>query len=234
MRWLVVVLGAIGTISAAAAAAAALATPLPVSNLFTKKGHPSPLRARVPYQADRSFPTGLRFTLPTGTWHGAQWRTGARQGPIGQRTPPFYGWASVGQGPANTGAGPRGVITIEMKWARSRSVDATVQRLRSRGGGATYGPTSTASVGGFTGSQFDATIVGHEHAFIPFSRTSSAASYYEDAAYFGKGEHVRVIVFNVGRRGVVVYIENADLPLDQFPAFLDRAGAFLQALKFSK
>jgi hypothetical protein len=231
MRWLVLVLGAIGTISEAAAAAA-VATPLPVSNLFTKKGHPSTLRAGASYQADRSFPTGLRFTLPNGTWHGAQWRTGRGQGVVGQRTPPFYGWVNVAEGPIP--APPLGAITMTMKWARSRSVDATAQRLRTRGSGATYGPTSTVSVAGYTGRQFDATIVGHEHAFIPFSRTTTAASYYEDAAYFEKGEHVRVIVFNVGRRGVVVYIENAGLPLDQFPDFLKRANTVLQTLKFSK
>lgn len=232
MRWMIVVLGTIGAVSAAAAVAATLATPLPVSNLFTKKGRPATLRAGVPYQANRSFPTGLRFTLPNGNWHGAQWRTGRGPGVVGQREPPFYGWVNVAEGP--TSAPPLGAITITMKWARSRSVDATVQRLRTHGHGATYGPTSPVSVGRFTGSQFDATIVGHEHAFIPFSRLSTAASYYEDAVYFGKGEHVRVIVFNVGRRGVVAYIENAGLPLDQFPDFLKRADTVLQTLKFAK
>lgn len=233
MRRPFVLLAAIGIVSAAAAAAAAtVATPLPVSNLFTKNGKPGTLRSGVTYQADRSFPTGLRFTLPDGSWAGAQWRTGRGPGAVGQRKPPFYGWVNVGEGPIS--APPLGAITIMMAWAQSPGVAAIVQKLRTQGHGATYGPTSSVSVGAVTGSQFDATIVGHEHAFIPFTRTSGASRYYSDASFFGKGEHVRVIVLNARGKGVVVYIENARLPLDQFPAFLKRADVLLQTLGFSK
>ena len=46
------------------------------------------------------------------------------------------------------------------------------------------------------------------------------------------GEVFRIIVLAVRGKTVVVYVENAELPADQFPAFLPRADKLLNTLKF--
>jgi hypothetical protein len=233
--WRVFALAAVagGAFAAAAPAATHKTRPLPVSNLFSERGgHPGVLRSGVTYQANQTFPMGLRFTMTEPGWSGAQWRTGHGPGPAGRKKPPFYGWVSIGAGPRSRP--PIGAITIMTAYARTRTVATLVNSLRTRGHGATFGEPSSVTVAGYTGSQFDATITGHDHAFIPFSRTSVAAMYYGDAVYFGKGEHLRVIVLDVRGKKVIVFLENARLPVAQFDAFLTRANRLLQTFKFSR
>jgi hypothetical protein len=214
----------------AAAATSVNQPPLPTSNLFAKGGIAAPLRAGVTYQANRSFPIALRLTPPDGSWSGAQWKTSARG--ENSKRPPFFGWADVEQGVPQKGTPPHGAITIMTSFARTLSATATATYLRTRGHGATYEATTSVRLAGFSGSQFDGKVVGKQHAFIPFTPQSRIARYYGDALHLDKGEAFRIIVLNVRGKTVVVYLDSGALPADQFPAFLRRAGAILNSLKF--
>ena len=112
------------------------------------------------------------------------------------------------------------------------SVAAMVAGLRTRGRGATYEATSPVKLGGYSGLQFDGKIVGKEHVFIPFSPKSTVAKWYPDSYGMQQGEVFRIIALNVRGKTVVVYIENAELPADQFPDFLAAADTLLETLKF--
>jgi hypothetical protein len=79
--------------------------------------------------------------------------------------------------------------------------------------------------------QFDGEVVGREHVFIPFSAKSTAAKWYPDSYGMRQGEVFRIIVLRVQGKAVVVYLENGDLPPDEFPAFLPRATALLSTWK---
>ena len=113
------------------------------------------------------------------------------------------------------------------------TVAATVANLRTRGHGATYEAASPVKLAGYAGVQFDGTIVGREQVFIPFSPKSTVAKWYPDNYAMGKGEVFRIIVIGVRGKSVVLYLENAELPPNQFPAFLDRVDTLLKTLKFA-
>jgi hypothetical protein len=55
---------------------------------------------------------------------------------------------------------------------------------------------------------------------------------YPDSYGMGQGEVFRIIALNVRGKTVVVNIENANLPADQFPDFLVAADTLLKTLKF--
>ena len=221
------------SLAATAAAAATVSKPsdLPKSYLFTPAGKLTPLHTGVSYQAS-TFPFALRLTPPAG-WSGAQWKGGNQYFAGGG--PPNFGWVSIGRG-SPTGI-PQGDVTIMAAYARTPSVPVTVKVLLTRGRGATYGPPTPVTLGGFSGIQFDGQIVGAKnqdhngHYFIPFSRTSHAAQYYPDE-YPVYGDVFRVTVLNVRGRTVVIYIENVALPPSQFPAFLTKAEQLLKSLRF--
>jgi hypothetical protein len=59
------------------------------------------------------------------------------------------------------------------------------------------------------------------------------AKWYPDNYGMGQGKVFRIIALNVHGKTVVVYLENAELPADQFEAFLTRAGTLLKTLKFA-
>ncbi|SRR6266508_2576989 len=221
---------AVACVTAAAATSSGV-TPLPTSNLL-RGGKATPLRAGVTYQAKGSFPIVLRLTPPDGSWSGAQWKTSA----VGMHSkkPPFFGWVGAIQTPSTPGAVPLGAITIVTSYTRTRSPTATANYLRTRGHGATYEPTSHVTVAGFAGIQFDGTITGKEHTFIPFTPQSRNARFYGDAFELGKGTVFRIIVLQIRTKTVVVFIEPADLSPDQFPAFLAKADKILQSLKFPR
>ena len=86
---------------------------------------------------------------------------------------------------------------------------------------------------GYSGVQFDGKIVGKEHVFIPFSPKSTVAKWYPDNYGMGQGSVFRIIALNVRGKAVVVFIENAQLPADQFSEFLGRAATLLKTLKFA-
>jgi hypothetical protein len=221
--------------TAAAAATAPKLPDIPQSFLFTQPGKLTPLRAAITYRAGQ-FPLAVRLTPPDRSWLGAQWKSGTDYFRGGG--PPNFGWVHLGQGVSSTTTVPQGLITIMTAYARTPSVAATVNVLRTRGHGATYEDTSPVKLGGFTGVQFDGQIVGPKnrdhngHYFIPFSPPSHAAKYYPDE-YPVYGDVFRVIVLNVHGKTVVVYIENVALPADQFPAFLTKADRILQSLRFA-
>ena len=225
----------VASVALLAATAAAGATPpdLPKSYLFTPEGTLTPLRAGVTYQAT-AFPIGLRLTTHQAGWSGTQWKSGHTYFRGGG--PPNFGWVHIGKVATPTGV-PRGLITIMTAYARTPSVAATVNVLRTRGHGATYEDSTPVTVAGFHGIQFDGQVVGPKnfdhtgHYFIPFSSRSHAAKYYPDE-YAVYGEIFRVIVLDVHGKAVVVYIENVALPADQFPAFLAKATRILASLRF--
>ena len=107
-----------------------------------------------------------------------------------------------------------------------------VAGLRTRGSGATYEASSPVKLAGYSGVQFDGKIVGKEHVFIPFSPKSTVAKWYPDNYAKRQGEVFRIIAVNVQGKRVVVYLENLDLPADQFPDFLASADTLLKPLKF--
>src|SRR5690242_16006307 len=183
-----------------AAQALTAATPqLPLNNLDTPAGKLIPLKAGVTYQASK-LPLELRVTAPDGTWLGAQWKSSAR----GEHStkPPFFGWAWLSDSFEHSA--PQGLIQILASFTRTPSVVATVRNLRTLGHGATYGPTSPVSLGGFRGSQFDGKIFGNSHAFIPFTPKETSSRYYGDATFLDKGEVFRIIVLDVRHKTVVI------------------------------
>lgn len=229
------VIGSLSSLVAVACVTAAAATstdaPLPTSNL-PEGGKGTPLRAAVTYQANRSFPIAIRLTPPDGSWSGAQWKTSAR-GPHSKKSP-FFGWVGAIQTPPTQNAVPPGAITIVTSYNRTPSATTTANYLRTRGHGATYEATSHVTVAGSPGLQFDGTIIAKEHAFIPFTPQSRKARWYGDAFYLGKGAVFRIIVLQVRAKTVVVFIENAGLAPDQFPAFLAKADDILKSVRFPR
>src|SRR5438093_1057519 len=81
--------------SRTAAAAGGEPPELATSNLNTRAGKLTALKAGVTYQASE-FPIALRVTPTDGTWAGTQWKTSSH----GQ---PAFGWTAFGQGPPNKG-----------------------------------------------------------------------------------------------------------------------------------
>jgi hypothetical protein len=203
------------------------------SYIFTPPGKFTRLTAQTTYRASQ-FPIEIRVTPPDGTWWSAQWKSGSNYFAGG--APPNFGWVHLAK---TTGAmtPPSGMISIMAAYAHTPSVAATVQVLRTRGHGASYDAVAPTSLAGYSGEQFDGRITGAKnadhigHNFIPFSARSHAAKYYPDE-YGVYGDVFRVIVLNVRSHTVVIYIDSARLPADQFPTFLDQATAILASLRF--
>ena len=203
-----------------AAATASAATPRELfRNAFlTPSGHVANLAAGATYKAS-DFPIPIRITAPDGTWGGAQWKADSSFQHKKSTVAPFYGWVTFEQ---HDPSPAQGAITIMTPYTGpTPSVAAMVAGLRTRGRGATYEATSPVKLGGFSGLQFDGKIVGKEHVFIPFSPKSTVARWNPDGYGMTQGEVFRIIALNVRGKTVVIYIENAELPADQFPDFLD-------------
>jgi hypothetical protein len=186
------------------------------------------LRAGGTYQASL-FPLALHISMPGGTWLGAQGRTLAK-GISPTELGPF-GWVEFYKpAPPNSAFGYIAMITA---YGHTPSVAATVSGLRTRGHGATYQATSPAKLAGFSGIQFDGQINAENHHFIPFTPQSHAARFYPDIYTFEHGEVFRIIVLNVRGKTVVVLIDSAALPADQFPNYLTtEANQLLKTLRF--
>jgi hypothetical protein len=236
MRRVLVSLSSLVAVACVTAAGASSSTvvPLPTCNVpLPQGGKASPLRAGVTYEAKRAFPIVLRLTPPDGSWSGAQCKTSGRR--PHSKGPPFFGWVGAVQTPETPGALPRGAIEIVTSYARTRSATATATQLRAPGhGAATYGAISRVIFGGFSGLQFDGTVTGKFHNFIPFSPHSRKPRFYADSFELGHGAVFRLIVLQVRTKTVVVFIEGVDLPQDQFPAFLAKADNILKSLKFPR
>jgi hypothetical protein len=194
---------------------------------LTPAGHVADLTAGATYKAS-DFPLPIRVTVPDGSWGGAQWKADSSFEHKKTTVAPFYGWVTFEQ------HGSQGAITMMTPYVGSTpSVAATVAGLRTRGHGATYQSVSPVKLGGYSGLQFDGSVVGKEHVFIPFSPKSTVAKWYPDSYGMGQGEVFRNIALKVRGKTIVVYLENIKLPPDQFEAFLTRAATLLKTLRFA-
>ena len=220
MRKLIVVLVGLVAASAAGAAPSELAT----SNLNTPAGKMTRLAARTVYQAS-SFPLGLQLAAPDGTWAGSQWTTSSK----GKKT---FAWVAAGHGGTTATSPPRGVVAIMTAIGSTPSVSATVTRIRTAGGGATFGTPSSARIAGYAGVQFDGNVFGiFGHTFVPFTpKTRGAAP--SDSWHIDKGEAFRFTVISVRGKTVVVFEESFGLPAEEFQSFLPGASKLLASLRF--
>jgi hypothetical protein len=184
---------------------------------------PPALRPGVTYTANL-FPIPLRLTPPDAAWSGGQGTS------VEFKTQnPSVGWVELVPTPS---AKPRGAIAIVAPYRSKASVAATVAHLRTGGTGAEYEPSSPVEVAGFSGTQFDGNVTGQGHAFIPFSPRLHVAAFYSDRYFLDGGEVFHFDVLDVHGKTVVVLLESAALPADQFPAFLTASGRILDSLKF--
>jgi hypothetical protein len=187
----------------------------------------APLRAGVAYHA-AVFPLPLRVTAPEGGWIGNQYRTFSHGRPL-------FAWVQL------TRAGVRGLATIETAYGPTPSVAATIARLRIGGshlpdehiGGTTFQEPTPVRVAGYSGQQFDGNVWGiYGRTFVPFTPKTHGAS-PADHIYVGKDEAFRIIALNVRGKTVVLTLESAELPAEQFPAFLDSASRLLASIRLS-
>jgi hypothetical protein len=226
-----------------AGAGAGRPSELPTSDLFTGPGHMTELADGVAYQASQ-FPIAFRVT-PVGNWSGTQWKANNYPpdfllrrhiqcpSPAPGCQPPYYGWVGIGKGGISPTTAPKGLIVVESGFSPTPSVAATVDNLRTRGHGATYGDSSPVKVAGFSGVQFDGQVTGSQHVFIPFSPRTTKAKGFADAIEVEEpGQLFRFIVLNVRGKTVVVYLVNLGLPADQFPTFLTQADQILKSFQF--
>jgi len=241
-----VALLAAGLCSVGATAATPKLPDLPESYIFSPSGELTPLRAGVTYRASQ-FPQALRVTPPSRSCTGAQWKANnfppdeikrrhlkCSTSPAVCR-PPYFGWVAIGKGGASPAPAPRALILIMAGYDRTPSVAVTVANLRTRGTGATYDPTTTVKVAGFSGTEFDGRLVGPKHVFVPFSPPSHAAGGNSDAIETdGVGHAFRLIVLNVRGHTVVVFIGSLVMSADQFATFLPEADGILKSLRFPR
>src|SRR5207244_1260579 len=79
-----------------------------------------------------------------------------------------------------------------------------------------------------------------KHIFVPFSPPSNSGGAYRgkldayEVAHNQAGGTFRVIVLNVRGKTVVMYLDSAALPTDEFPAFLTKADQILKTLSFPR
>jgi len=218
-------LAALGvTVTSSHSARAASGTPLdlPTSNYNTRAGTATRLKAGAIYEAG-DFPIPLRFTAPDGGWGGTQWTTTSHGKPV-------FGWAAIAKG---SGAQvPRGMVEIETAFGATPSTPAILARLRSAGGGATFGSTKRITLAGFPGWQIDGNVFGRfGHVFVPFSTRTGGAS-PPDSSRLEPGEAFRLVVLDVRGKRVVLMFASAALPAEQFPTFLAEAATLLKSLRF--
>ena len=194
----------------------------------TTPGNPvaAPLKAGAVYQASL-FPLALRVTARGGAWIGDQYRTT-------ERGTSRFGWAQVAH------PGVKGLITIVTAYGATSSVAATIARLRLGGshdpdsnvGGTSFGDSSQITIAGYTGRQYSGAVWGiYGHTFVPFTPQTHGTS-PSDHWYIQKGERFQIMALNVRGKTVVVFLESAELPADQFDAFLTTANQFLGTLRF--
>ena len=123
------------------------------------------------------------------------------------------------------------MIVISTSYTRTPSVAATVLNLRTVGYGATYGPTSPASLASFRGIKFDGKIVSNPRVHPVHAETEHRQA-LRDATHFEKGEVFRIVVLNVRHKTVVIYTTTATLPPADFHTFLAKAEVILKSLRF--
>jgi len=179
------------------------------------------LKAQQTYAA-RTFPIRIAVTAPDSSWAGAQYD-------LTSHGRPAFGWVVLGHpGPK----GQLGEIDVETAFDGTPSVAAILARLRSAGGGATYGQTRRVTVAGRRAWQIDGRAFGRfGHVFVPFTPKTGGAS-PPDNLRIDQGERFRLIVLDVRGKRVVIFLVCFALPPEQFPAFLDSARPLLASLRF--
>jgi len=172
-----------------------------------------PLASAVRYEA-RSFPIGVRITLPAGEWAGAQWTTRSSHGQ------PAFGWLAIGQLPLNN---PRGLLTMETAFGPTPSAPTILGRLRSGRAEAVFEKTRRVALAGFPGWLVEGRVVGSSgHGFVPFT-PGSGGERAPGAFMVGSGERFRVIVLDVRGKSVVLFLESLKLRPQAFHAFTTMA-----------
>jgi hypothetical protein len=143
-----------------------------------------------------------------------------------------------------------GYITIEAAKGPTASAAKTIERLRATPN-IQAGPLKSASIAGFAGKAFDATIVGSDRpkplgiSLAPFTTnrhcgfcTKTMHGETQDVKFAGKGQLFRIIVVAIQGKTVVIYVESgfADQPrfppAKMFPTFLPYAKQMLSTLTF--
>src|SRR5207253_7685194 len=127
---------------------------------------------------------------------------------------------------------PRGLIEIETAYGATPPASAILGRLRTAGGGATFGKTSRVTLAGFPGWQIDGRVFGRfGHVFVPFTPKTGGAS-PPDIYKLSPGAAFRLVVLDVRGKRVVLILDSAALPAERFPAFLASARKLLGSLRF--
>jgi len=196
------------------------------------------------YRASR-FRVALRIRPPDARWGGVQLESGnyrfiqlAHEHASG--TPPLTGV---------------GYVTLESANGSTPSAAAAIRRLHATPQ-IDAGPITSTRVAGFTGQQFDATVVGVDHtrysprgaggiSLAPFTTnrhcgfcTKTMHGETRDAKFAGTGELFRIMALDVRGKTVVIYVESTFAiqprfpPTKTFPTFLPYAKQMLAALRF--
>jgi hypothetical protein len=234
---------------AGAAASLGATTPrpvdLPFGFLFSPAGKLTALHAGATYGAS-DFPLQLRVTPPPGAgWGGAQWKANLF-GPDEIRSrhltcstnpnvckPPYFGWVTIGTGGTSPTYPPRFLVVVMTSFDSTPSVAATIKSLRTRGHGAVYEPSRHIVLAGYSGEQLDVNLTGASHIFVPFSPKSHRATGYADAIEMeGVGHAFRFDVLDVRGKTVVVFLGSIVMTADRFAAFMPKADALLESLRF--
>jgi hypothetical protein len=152
-----------------------------------------------------------------------------------------------------------GLITLESATGATPSVAVAVQHLRETPH-IDAGPITATRIAGFSAQQFDVTIVGSDNppacrnircakgvSLVPFTAnhhcgycTHTMHGETLDAKFAAQGQLLRIIVFGVRGKTVVIYLEPLYNPnkglftyVKTFPTFLPYAQKMLSALRLS-
>ena len=239
----IVVTGIAALTVAGAVLASAATAPADLYNNHDN-GDDHPLASGVTYRASL-FPLAITVRPTDGLWRGSQWveKNGLVDGT--QRTGGTYGYVQLhhtyGRDPnGKISSWGLGLLTIETAAAPTRSVQATMQRLRVRLGDVRAGAVTNVRVAGFSGLSYDGQLkngAGSIHRFVPFSSSDGSkpsTDSYKIEANYGKGGPFKIIVLDVHGKTVVIYLDSFTNPAAKFPVFLGFADKLLSTMTLSR
>jgi hypothetical protein len=201
------------------------------------------LQRGVTYTAS-TFPIAIRVRTPDALWGGAQFQSGRfrflQLTHLRAGSRPLHGV---------------GYITLESAKGSTPSAATAIKQLH-----ATplikAGPIRPIHVAGFTGRQFDATVVGIDRtryspsgaggiSLTPFMTnrhcgfcTKTMQGETQDAKFAGEGQLFRIIALDVRGKTVVIYLESTYAiqpkypPTQTYPTFLPYAQQMLSKTRF--
>ena len=239
----IVITGIAALITGGAALAAADGAPVDLYNNHDN-GNDHPLASGVTYRASL-FPLAITVRPTDGLWRGSQWveKNGLVEGT--QRTGGTYGYVQLhhtyGRDPnGKISSWGLGLLTIQTGVAPTRSVQATMQRLRVRLGDVRAGAVTNVRVAGFSGLSYDGRLkngAGSIHRFVPFSSSDGSkpsTDSYKIEANYGKGGAFKIIVLDAHGKTVVIYLDSFTAPKAKFPVFLGFADKILSTMTLSR